>query len=185
MERLILRNAEELFVKRTGAKFYSNLFLRCAFYHMALTDNSRHLTVFLTHIGLFQDKVLPMGLGSTLSAWQRFMFDALSGCAVYMEDICVFGSTKEEYNENLCNVLAAPERLNPRLKTQKLRFHTTELTCFGHVVSSERVHTSIDNTAVIIHAPKPCTIPQVKRFSGLCSCYLNHVPFEFQVPRIS
>ncbi|CAH8619794.1 unnamed protein product [Dicrocoelium dendriticum] len=64
IENFPLPTFDELLVKITGARFFSKLDLKKAFFHMPLTPESRPLTAFPTSSCLFQYTVLPMRLSS-------------------------------------------------------------------------------------------------------------------------
>lgn len=179
VDKFPLPSADEMIPKLSGAKVFSKLDIRSAYFHMPLTEDSRHLTAFLTQDGLFQYKVLPMGLSSAPAAWQKFITLSLAdvkGCVAYMDDICVFGSSPEEHHENLHSVLKRLNDLNLRLNMKKCRFGVTEIEFLGHVISSAGLTPNIENTKAILECPRPNSVIQVKHFLGLCSYYLRHLP---------
>ncbi|CAH8612627.1 unnamed protein product [Dicrocoelium dendriticum] len=133
-------------VKLSNAKLFSKLDIPSAYYHMPLTPDCQHLTTLLTQDGLYQYKVLPMGLSSAPAVWQKFTTLSLSdpkGCVVYMDDICVFGSNPTEHQENLHNVLHRLNGLNLCLNTSKCQFAITEVEFIGHVISTSGINSNV------------------------------------------
>ena len=179
VEKFILPSADELIVNLSGAKFFSKLDLTNAFFHMPLTTDSRPLTAFLTTEGLFQYKVLPMGLSSAPAAWQKFMVHALAGIkgqVVYIDDICVYGASREEHDSRLHAVLRRLNDLNLRLNISKCIFCVSEIEFLGHVISASGIRPNTSNIRAIKEAPEPSNVHQVQHFLGLCAYYLRYLP---------
>ncbi|CAM5115718.1 unnamed protein product [Eretmochelys imbricata] len=68
-----LPHIEEVFAELCGAKIFSTLDLQSAYYQVMLHEDSRDLTAFITHEGLFIFKLVPYGLASAPSAFQKMM----------------------------------------------------------------------------------------------------------------
>ncbi|CAM5099970.1 unnamed protein product [Natator depressus] len=68
-----LPHVEEVFAELCGAKMFSTLDLETAYYQVMLHEESRDLTAFITHEGLFHFKRVPYGLASAPSAFQKMM----------------------------------------------------------------------------------------------------------------
>ncbi|CAM4657545.1 unnamed protein product [Lepidochelys olivacea] len=68
-----LPHAEKVFAELCGAKMFSTLDLQTAYYQVMLHEDSRNLTAFITHEGLFHFKRVPYGLASAPSAFQKRM----------------------------------------------------------------------------------------------------------------
>ena len=85
-----------------------------------------HKTAFITHTGLFEWLVLPMGLCNSPATFQRSMAKVFSGlspqcCIVYLDDIIVFGDSFEQTMENLKKVFQRLAEVNLQLKPKKCR----------------------------------------------------------------
>ena len=68
-----LLHVEEMFAELGGGTLFSTLDLQSAYHQVVLHENSRDLTAFITHEGLFRYKRIPYGLGSAPSCFQRMM----------------------------------------------------------------------------------------------------------------
>ena len=179
VQRFVIPSIDELMVKLSGARIFTKLDLRNAFYHMPLTVESRKLTAFLTPLGLFQYKVLPMGLSSSPAAWQKFMvhtFSGFKGVIVYMDDMCIFGNTQQEHDAHLGAVLQRLAELNLRLNKKKCLFGVQELEFLGHVLSAEGIRPNHENSRAITETSAPKNVTELKHFLGLCSYYLRFLP---------
>lgn len=64
---------EETIDKIRNAKFYSSMDLISGYWQMALDDESKKKTAFITHKGLYQFEVIPFALSNAGAAFQRNM----------------------------------------------------------------------------------------------------------------
>ena len=65
-----LPHIEEVFAELRGARMFSTLDLQSAYHQVPLHEESRDLTAFITHEGLFRFCRVPYGLASAPSAFQ-------------------------------------------------------------------------------------------------------------------
>lgn len=106
-ERYILPTLEDIAPKLVGAKVFSTLDASCGFWQIPLEANCRKLTTFITPMGRFCFKRLPFGITSAPEIFQRQMSELLkghTGVVVVMDDVLVFGTTKEEHDKRLSRV---------------------------------------------------------------------------------
>jgi len=78
-----------------GAVFFSTLDLRSRYHAIPIKEQDRNKTAFITWRGCFRYKVLPFGLTTDPSVFQRLMDLVLCGltyitCLVYLDDIIVY-----------------------------------------------------------------------------------------------
>ena len=83
---------------------FTKLDLLQGYLQIPLSEDSRDLTMFISHQGLYRFKRMPFGLSSAPSAFQKTMaatFSGLEGVEVFMDDIVVHGSTMEVHDRCL------------------------------------------------------------------------------------
>ncbi|KXJ77343.1 hypothetical protein RP20_CCG007721 [Aedes albopictus] len=88
-------------------KIWSVLDVKDAFFLLELDDESKDITTFITHRGLYRFKRLPFGLVSAPEIFQRTMDEMLADCEGaywYLVDVGVEGSTVEEHDSRLQKV---------------------------------------------------------------------------------
>ena len=68
-----LPHIDELLANLRGAKVFSTIDLANAYYQLPLHEDSRDITAFITHEGLFRFRRVPYGLVSASSAFQKMM----------------------------------------------------------------------------------------------------------------
>lgn len=83
---------------------FSKLDLRWGFHQIELEEQSRNITTFITHEGLFRYKRLMFGISSAPDLYQRTIQQVLEGCeGAYNihDDIIIHGRTVKEHDVRL------------------------------------------------------------------------------------
>ena len=106
---------------------------------MRVSDKEK--TSFTCRYGTFQFTVMPFGLTSAPSTFQRVMntifFDLLDkGVLVYLDDILVYSKSVEEHVALLDHVFSLFSKYKLYLKESKCSLFLNKVNFLGHVVSS-------------------------------------------------
>lgn len=172
-----LPHIEELLHALHGAKHFSKLDLAAAYHQVPLHKDSRDLTAFITHEGLFRFKRACFGLASAPAAFQQMMSEMLHDCEgvlVYLDHVVVFGRTKEEHTHRLREVL---RRISDAgLKLNKCLFDVPEFSFLGHKVSAQGIAPLQTKVDALNAAPIPTDITQLRSFLGMVEYYSRFVP---------
>ncbi len=89
-----LPHIDEMLTSLRGAIVFSSIDLANAYYQLPLHDDSRDITAFITHDGLFRYCRVPYGLASAPSAFQKMMatiLEGVPGVKNYLDDLIVYG----------------------------------------------------------------------------------------------
>jgi hypothetical protein len=104
---------EEMFVKLSGARWFTKLDLFSGYYQIPMDPASAQFTAFGTEAGLYEYMVIPMGLTNAPATFQRIMNHLLADVikkgfvVVYIDDILIFSESIEEHVEHVKQVIAA------------------------------------------------------------------------------
>jgi hypothetical protein len=114
-------------VGKTKSKYFTTLDLRSGYWQVKMSEESKEKTAFYTPNGLHQFKVMPFGLVSAPSIFQRIMNKALGDligkcCLDYIDDIIVFSATYQEHIQNLKEVFCRLHKAGLVIKLEKCRF---------------------------------------------------------------
>ncbi|XP_055605745.1 uncharacterized protein LOC129753919 [Uranotaenia lowii] len=134
-----------------GANLFSTIDLSNAYFHVELHESSRHLTNFFTEFGMYRYVRLPFGLCNAPDLFQEILQrQILGGCEGfrnYLDDLIIYGRTKEEHDIRLSAILARLKQHNVKLNTSKCVFGSTaviflgfKLTSNGWQVSDEKMN---------------------------------------------
>lgn len=174
-----LPHIEELLSLLRGASVFSTIDLESAYFQLPLHEESRDLTAFITHEGLFRFCRVPYGLASAPSAFQKMLVTVLQGLpnvANYLDDIILWGQTQTEHDHTLKAVIQRLQDAGLKLNQSKCQFNKTSLRFLGHMVNAQGIQPDEDHLSAILHAPAPKDAPQLRSFIGLLSWYNKFIP---------
>ena len=141
------------------ATVFSKIDLQQAYYQIEIAPESRELTTFATHVGLFRYKRLVQGLKCAPEMFQRILENVLAGLSGvfnYLDDLLVFGSSVEEHDANLKAVLHPLNEVGLVLNSSKCQFRQNEVPFLGHVIGNNSIRPAFDK----VHAVKEFRAPQ-------------------------
>ncbi|XP_064470125.1 uncharacterized protein K02A2.6-like [Ornithodoros turicata] len=172
-----LPHTDELLNALAGATKFSKLDLSSAYHQVPLHPDSRDLTAFITHDGLFRFKRVCFGLASAPSAFQHMMSLVLKGCKgvlFYIDDIIIYGRTEEEHQKNLYRVLQRLSAEGLKLN-HKCVFDVSELSFLGHVVNCQGLLPQASAIEALQCAPAPTDLKSLRSFLGLAGYYSKFI----------
>ena len=103
-ERHPIPTVDEVLHDLNESKIFSKLDIEWAFDQIELDEESRPITTFVTHKGLYRYKKLLFGINCAPEMYQRVIQQALQGCEGVrdiFDDIIVHGPTVEEHDKRL------------------------------------------------------------------------------------
>ena len=121
-----------------GAKYFTKLDLSQAYHQLELDENSRKITTFSTHVGLYRYKRLNYGTNASAEIFQYMLqsqLHGLKGVKNIADDIIVYGTTREEHDENLDKCLSRLKQRGLTLNQSKCKFLNSTLEFFGQIFS--------------------------------------------------
>ena len=169
-----LPTVDDTLAQLTGATIFSTLDANSGFWQVPLEQSSRLLTTFLTPYGRYCFNKMPFGICSAPEHFQRQMekiLRGLQGVLCHMDDVVIFGHTKEEHDARLEIALRCIEAAGVTLNPTKCQFGKTEIKFLGHLISEKGIQPDPDKTAAIAKMPRPTSVQELKRFMGM----VNHL----------
>ncbi|XP_040069533.2 uncharacterized protein LOC115325180, partial [Ixodes scapularis] len=173
-----LPHIDELLNSLRGASCFSKLDLASAYHQVRLDPKSRDLTAFITHEGLFRFKRVCFGLASAPAAFQQVMSKILKDCPgvqFYLDDVIVYGSSPQEHDAHLREVLRRIKSAGMKLN-RKAVFRVPTLSFLGHSLSAEGVAPLPSKIEAVLNFPTPSDPTQLKAFLGLVEYYSKFIP---------
>ena len=124
-ERHPIPTIEEVLHDLNGSTVFSKLDLKWGFHQVELETESRRVTTFITHRGLFQYKRLMFGITSAPEKYQKIVKDVLIGCkgvANIADDLIIHGCGIKEHDENLLAILRRLRERGLTLNEKKCQY---------------------------------------------------------------
>jgi hypothetical protein len=162
-------------------KFFGVMDLTSGYHQAPLSESAKRWTAFVTAFGLFEWNRVPMGLMGAPSYFSRVMMTNVLGdllmkaVEVYLDDFIVFGSTFEEFYENLQRVFQRFREAGVTLNPAKCRFGMSKVEYVGHTIDEEGLHFSRAKIDSVLDFPKPTTKGAMKTFLGMVTHMHSHI----------
>ena len=178
-ERYILPTMDSIIPELTGAKVFSSLDAASGFWAIPLADESAKLTTFITPFGRYCFRRLCFGISSAPEIFQRTMHELLKnmeGVALYMDDILIYGSSKEEHDRRLAKVLMKIKESGLKLNKAKCKIGVDSLNFLGHRISAQGVQPAEDKVQAIVQFTTPKNKDDLRRFLGMLNYLGKYCP---------
>ena len=178
-ERHTMPTLQDFKAEVNGAKFFSKIDLKQAYHQLELHEESRFITTFTTHEGLYQYKRLNYGTNSAAEIFQNVLQQNLSdirGVKNIVDDIIIHGKTRKLHDEALENCLKRLAALNLKVKGAKCEFLQKEITFFGLKFTGEGTKPDPDRIANMVKVPAPKTAGEVTSFLGMANTCHEYIP---------
>ena len=141
-----------------GTKVFSPLDLYSKFHQIPLEKDSRYITTFACHNGLYCYKRLFFGINSASETHQRInqhIIQDIPGCKNIADDIIIFAQNQEEDNKILRMFLERMCEKNLTLHRDKCEFHKSELHYMGHILSDEGLKIDANKVKAVSETKEP------------------------------
>ena len=84
-----------------------------------------------------------------------------------MDDVLVFGSTREEHDARVIDVLNRIAQAEGTLNRDKCSFGQEKITFLGHVIDKTGISPDPGKVCAILQMKEPTSIMEVRRFMGM------------------
>ena len=174
--------SREIIDRLGSAAIYTKFDVRAGFNNILVDKNDRWKLAFKTMFGLYTYNVMPMGLATAPSIFQRFINSVLAPflgifCFAYLDDIIIFSKKIEDHEKHVTQVLEALEKANLHLKPAKCAWNVTKVDFLGFTaVAGKGVCMSEDKIQAIRNWERPQSIKDCRAFAGLANFYSKFAP---------
>ena len=163
-----------------GATIFTHLDLASGYWQIPIAEKDRHKTAFILPNGLYQFTVLPFGISTAPSIFQRAMDFVLSGlkyekCLVYIDDIIIYSKDFEQHMKDIEMVLDRLNSFDMTVKITKCDFAAPSLEFLGHELDKDGIRPSTSHVKDIMNWPRPTTVAEVQKFLGLAGYFRKFV----------
>jgi len=170
---------DEILNSLRNSKIFCTLDLYKAYLHVAVDDDSKIIQTISTHRGTFQVNRLSFGIKTAPSEFHRILdqiLTGLNGVTTYFDDIIIHGKTFSECQEHLIACLERLQKYNLHVNKSKCQFFKDKISYLGYVIQHNKISKCPNKVEAILHAPRPESVDDVKRFLGLITYYSRFIP---------
>ena len=175
-----LPRIDDLFDQLQGAKVFSKIDLRSGYHQLKVRREDVPKTAFRTRYGHYEFLVIPFGLTNAPAAFMDLMNRVFAPyldkfVIVFIDDILVYSSSKEEHAEHMRIVLQTLREHQLYAKFIKCQFWLDRVTFLGHVVFAEGFSVDPQKIEAIVDWKPPTNVTEVRSFLGLAGYYRKFV----------
>ena len=168
-ERHPIPTIDEILQDMQEGGVFSKLGHKWRYHQIELSEESRRITTFVSHKGLFRYKRLMFGISSAPEKYQQVIQQVLqdcSGTANISDDIIIYGSDLAEHDKRLEKVLTRFEERGLTLNKEKCVFDMPKLTFMGLFLSNHGIGPTEEKVRAVVEAREPQNVTEVKSFLG-------------------
>ena len=172
----------------SGAKIFSTLDLKSGYHQIEMYPPDMPKTAFITQFGLYEWKVMPMGLCNAPGTFQRVMDTLMSGLSwksvlVYLDDLIIFAKDYQEHFERISEVFERLLQARLKLSPKKCHFLQRKIYYLGHIIEDGKISPDPSKTHLIDTYPIPKNLKEVRSFTALVSYYRKYIKNFAQIAK--
>ena len=174
-----LPTREEILAQFSGAQYFSKFDASSWFWQLQLDEQSSKYCTFITPFGRYRYLRLPFGISSAPELYHRVvheMFEGIANIDTSMDDIIVWGKTRDEHDVASRRVLEKARMNNLKLNKDKCQFGVTEVTFLGDRLTQNGVQPYVEKVIAIQEMPQPSSIKELQRFLGMVTYLARWIP---------
>ncbi|CAG2236597.1 unnamed protein product [Mytilus edulis] len=177
---------DDTFEALSGSSWFHVVDMQTGYWQIRMDKTDQHKTAFATHRGLFEFKVMPMGLANSAATFERLVEMVLGNlnwkkCLCYLDDIIIFGRDFETALQNLKEVFQRLKMANLKLKAKKCHLFQSKVTYLGHVVSAQGIECDPKKIEDVKNWTVPKNVKNIKSFLGFTGYYRKFIPHFSEV----
>ena len=175
-ERHPIPTIEELLQDMAESRVFSKLDLKMGYHQLELHPDSRDITTFVTHCGLYRYKRLVMGINAASEIYQHEIHQVVQGIpgvANLSDDIIIHAPDREQHDQRLKQTLRRLQDAGLTLNAEKCFFRRDEIEFLGHKLSARGINPAKDKVEAVIGAREPECVSEVRSFLvNYCSRFI-------------
>ena len=172
-----MRTVEDVVSRMANAKYFSKIDAKSGFWQIKLESESSKLTTFSTPYGRYRFLRMPFGINTASEVFQQAMERSFEGypCSIIVDDILIWGTTKEEHDANLRIILNRAREVGLKLNLKKCEFRATSITFVGHTFTQDGLKPDTEKTSAIRNMPIPQNVADLQRFLGMTNYLQKYI----------
>ena len=155
-----------------------------AYHQLELAPDSRFITTFTTHEGLFQFKRLNYGTSNAAECFQNVLQQNLAGIPGVKniaDDIIIYGKTRKDHDKALENCLNRLKELNLKANGKKCKFLEQEIKFYCLIFTDKGTKPDPERISSLTSAPAPKSTAEVRSFLGMANTCHDYIKDYAQI----
>lgn len=168
--RHVTPTIEDLISDLNGASIFSKIDLKAGYHQLELHSDSRNITTFSTHCGLFRYKRLSMGVNSAAETFQhtiQTLLADINGVKNVSDDIIIYGRNRTDHEAALEKTLRRLHESGLTVNKEKCRFRQQEIKFFGFVFSADGLKPDPEKVRALQESHPPKNASEVRSLLGM------------------
>ena len=162
------------------AMVFTTLDCNSGYWQLALAEEDKDKTAFVSHMGTHRYNRMPFGLRNAPASFQRALDIILSGvrwqtCLIYLDDVIVFSQSHEQHVKDVDEVLTLLEKAGVSLKLSKCEFFQPRVNYLGHVIMPGKLAIAKERTSGFANATFPKDKSTMRSFMGAANYYRRFI----------
>ena len=180
----------EVLQKQAKKTVFTVLDMKRGFHQLPLAPESRPLTAMSVPSGLWQWKVLPMGVRNGNALFQRMMDDVLrdeASADVFVDDVIISsgGATPMEavknHYDDLTRVLNIFRKNKLVCDMEKAQLFVSHVEYCGHIVGGGSRRPAPGKLTALEKWRLPETVTELRSYLGFCNWYGDYIPMYAEI----
>ena len=149
-----------------------------------MDPESRYITTFSTHVGLYRYTHLNYGTNAAAEVFQNTLqqhLQGIDGVKNIADDILIFGRTRKEHDQTLDKCLTRLSEKRLTLNRSKCKFLNTTLKFFSQVFSKDGTHPDPKRVEDLLNAPRPTNVQEVRSLLGMANYSSKYIQLYMQL----
>lgn len=178
-ERYPIPTVDEILQGLNGSAIFSKLDLKWGYHQLELTPESREITTFAVHNGVYRYKRLIFGVSSASEQYQHEIANALAGIEGVeniSDDVIVHASDQETHDKRLHAVMKRLSDCGLTLNSEKCQFNMDRLVFMGILLTQKGIGPTAERVRAVTEAREPKNAAEVRSFLGLVGFSRRFIP---------
>ena len=178
-ERHPIPTVDEVLQDMTQSSVFTKLDLKWGYHQLELSEESRGITTFMTHAGLYRYKRLMFGITSAPEIYQHAIQQAVHGCEGVRnisDDIILHAKDDQQHDERLDKLLERLQQRGLTLNPEKCKFRMTQLEFMEYLLSTRGIGPTESKVEAVVNAREPESAAEVRSFMGLVKFIVKFIP---------
>ena len=170
---------EDVKTKLSREKFFTKLDARSDYWQVKLDHERSMLTTLNTPFGRYRFLRMPFEIHSAQDVFQKMVdktYGDLQAVTAIIDDILLYGTTKEEHDNKLRAVLQRSRERGVTLNPDKLIYRTEAVSFFGNLITSEGVKPDPSKISAIMDMPSPENKAELQTLLGMVNYLAKFSP---------